>query len=639
MKKIIYIITVIVVTFVSCNKNENNIDETLTKINPEASYAKTEYNLNMRDFAMAVNEVINTNKSFRKLVKEEALKKFDGDYDILLSNIVGKQVSHNDVDNGINTPNKIKANFTVRDLLEDAFYTLKEKNKLQSVKAKQMIKSSNSRQNVSAVQSTLIDELIVQYPDLQISVPFHEEDLEDDNYIPPVVFLPEEYDEKETVYLPAIRDGEIFIQDAQLIPDSAFLVIDRNERLPVTYENVTPPTPLSFSGIINDFGISLSWTMPAETDETNTTGYKIYRKTNNEDYCLIYTNISPYNRSYIDNNINLNNTYYYYIVSYNGYQKSSAIYSNNGQGIVAATRPASVSNFEVSPIAPNTVKFRWYFGDSNNNGQINIYQRAYYTESYVSPFYTKTLPVNGDECTSYNVPAGSQLEYKVERTTPSGTSAPKYDILYMPYRDVSKKSSVYIKRLKHSDVSKIESWRGAPEYVIKGWRVKKDGTNSTVVEEFSTRIDCHAKQGGKNDTWETVNKLVMSDWQPGFDGATWYDKISFYIIELDDDGDLLANVATSAQSAQKILTEWGKTSSSDETNTNGSKVSPSKIAPAVVSAIVVSAVEIVGQIVKWVKNDDDRIGFVYLDYYEKPQKTATIVAEAGGDFTIEFDDK
>lgn len=90
----------------------------------------------------------------------------------------------------------------------------------------------------------------------------------------------------------------------------------------------------------------------------------------------------------------------------------------------------------------------------------------------------------------------------------------------MPYRDVSQKSSVYIKRLKHSDVSQIESWRGAPEYVIKGWRVKKDGTNHTVVEEFSTTIQCHKDQGGEDDTWETINRLVMSDWQPGFDSAT-----------------------------------------------------------------------------------------------------------------------
>ena len=102
--------------------------------------------------------------------------------------------------------------------------------------------------------------------------------------------------------------------------------------------------------------------------------------------------------------------------------------------------------------------------------------------------------MNGDELVMGNIPVGSQMEYRIERTTPMGTSAPDYDLLYMPYRDVSQKSSIYIKRVKHSDVSKIESWRGAPEYLIKGWRVKKDGTNVSVVEEFSTRIDCTSKK-------------------------------------------------------------------------------------------------------------------------------------------------
>lgn len=69
------------------------------------------------------------------------------------------------------------------------------------------------------------------------------------------------------------------------------------------------------------------------------------------------------------------------------------------------------------------------FGDSNNNGELNIYKREYYTEEYTH-FIMSALPVNGDECVKYNVPAGSQLEYKNTRTTPIGTSAPKYDLLF-----------------------------------------------------------------------------------------------------------------------------------------------------------------------------------------------------------------
>ena len=92
MKKILYVFVVALMTmFVSCDKNENVVDDQSTPTNPEELYAKTEYNLDMRDFAMAVNEAINANKSFRKLIKEEAMRKFDGDYDVLLSKVVEKK--------------------------------------------------------------------------------------------------------------------------------------------------------------------------------------------------------------------------------------------------------------------------------------------------------------------------------------------------------------------------------------------------------------------------------------------------------------------------------------------------------------------------------------------------------------------
>lgn len=623
----------IALLLVSCTKNENDVSDPFTKTNPEELYAKTEYNLDMRDFALAVNEAISSNKSFRKLIKEEVNKKFDGDFNVLLTKIVERKVENYQLNtNGIVM--RVAGNVSVRDLLNSSFLKAQEKAK------KKDSHSFSERKKTSAF--SVVDQLTQQYPDLQIAVPFLEEQLEDENYVPPVVFLPEEYDEQTTEYLPAINaDGE-YAQYAKELPDYACIVIDHNERMSYTINDDTPiPTPISLIGVITESGISLSWIMPVETDQSNTSGYKIYRKTDNGDYDLIYTNISPNNRSYIDSNLDFNKIYYYYVVSYNDFKISPPIYCNNGQGIIINTRPASATIFEVNPIGPNSVRFRWNFGDSNNNGELNIYKREYYTEEYTTPFYNSTLPVNGDECVKYNVPAGSQLEYKITRTTPIGTSAPKYDLLFMPYRDVSQKSSVYIKRLKHSDVSQIESWRGAPEYVIKGWRVKKDGTNHTVVEEFSTTIQCHKDQGGEDDTWETINRLVMSDWQPGFDGATWYDKLSFYAIELDDDGSLLDNIATTAKFAEKIYTEWGKTSSGNTGETKVIKSGSSKIAkitPTVIAAIVVSAVEVAGLITKWVKSKDERIGNWDLDYFENPKKTVVIPAEAGGVFTIELSD-
>ena len=121
MKKNLFILSFlsILLIFASCEKNGNEVSNPLAKTNPEDLYAKTEYNLDMRDFAMAVSEAVNTNKSFRKLVKEEAMKMFDGDYDVLLSNIVERQVDTNECNNDINAPNRIVSNSTVRDLFEN----------------------------------------------------------------------------------------------------------------------------------------------------------------------------------------------------------------------------------------------------------------------------------------------------------------------------------------------------------------------------------------------------------------------------------------------------------------------------------------------------------------------------------------
>ena len=72
-----YLLTISVLSllfiFASCEKNDNDFNNSKPK-NPEDLYAKTEYNLDIRDFAMAVNEAINTNKDFRKLIKEEVNK-------------------------------------------------------------------------------------------------------------------------------------------------------------------------------------------------------------------------------------------------------------------------------------------------------------------------------------------------------------------------------------------------------------------------------------------------------------------------------------------------------------------------------------------------------------------------------------
>ncbi|GHV35578.1 hypothetical protein FACS1894178_5450 [Bacteroidia bacterium] len=116
----------IIVALVSCNKKEVSPYETINMVNPETVYLKTDYNLDMCAFALTVNEAISTNVSFRKLIKVEVDKMFDGDFDVLLTSIVDTKVENYELDeNG--TVVRMSGKVLVRDLLNSSFQRIREK--------------------------------------------------------------------------------------------------------------------------------------------------------------------------------------------------------------------------------------------------------------------------------------------------------------------------------------------------------------------------------------------------------------------------------------------------------------------------------------------------------------------------------
>ncbi len=602
--------------FVACEQKQNVLEK--PQIEGEAVYEQTSYNLDMRDFAMAVNEAINSNKTFLNLVRDEINKKFDGDFNVLLSQIADTKVINyaRSEDGSI----FVRGEISVRDLLNSSFDNVVKKTKGDSQLAE--------RQNTPG--TSLVDRLTEKYPDLQIAVPVFPEHLNNDKYIPPVIFIPNEVDDDNySDLLPGFKGDKDFFVHSKISPDSACIIINRNERIVKDIDLYMLNAPKNVTGELCDWGIKIHWqstSLGATLDTYNKIGHRIYRKEKNGQYVKIYENNSPLNLSYIDNNVELNKTYYYYIVAYKGAQESSPAYCNNGAGITVIKRPTAAQKFSVNPEGLNKALVRWTFADTDNNGKVNIYKRKL-GSPYTTPFFSANLPVNGDEYWDYNVPAGTQLEYRIDRTTNTSTSAPQYDVMYMPYRDVSKKSKVYIKGVKYDNVRNIESWwRGAPEYLIKGFRVKKDGTNLTAVEEFGTFIDCKKENGGQNNTWEIVNRLVMSDWQPGFDGATWYDVLSFYVVEKDNTGN---------EDKVELLAKTLKKIYNDASNNGTVK------ANAIPWAVIIAAgLELAVNIPKWIKSEDDKIGSTYLKYYEDPNSTFSISSiEKSGTFSIQFSDK
>lgn len=621
MKKIFLFIVIAAFMSAACTKEVVSVKK--PDVTTEVAFEETEYNLDMRDFAMAVNEAINSNQSFRTLIKEEVNQCFDGDYNVLLSMIVDKKVNNYKVGQD-GQMMMTGGSISVKDLLNSSFENAKKEAVAQGNT------SIATRGNTAGM--SLVDKLIKKYPDLQVAVPFHPEHLDNDNYIPPVVFLPEEYSEDKTEILQAFRNDKKFIINAKLIPDSACIVVDRNERIGIAEAYKNPPdAPASVKGKLTEYGIMLNWTsgvlIPKELILAPS-GYKIYRKENNENFKLLYQNSSFLNSSYIDMNIELNKTYYYYVVAYNETGDSKPVYCNDGEGITVVKRPSVAKSFEVTPAGLNKARIRWNFDDSENNGILKLYKREE-GENYSVPFFTAKLPINGDECIDYNVTPGSRLEYKIERTNAAGTSAPKYDLMYMPYRDVTKKSSVYVKRVKCSDVKKIESWRGAPEYLIKCYRAKKVGSNFVGGEAFTVMIECNRHS---ND-WEYVNKLLTSNWQPGFDGAEWYDVLSFHIVEYDGHALFSKKMNESVSYLAQVILKKFSDDNDKKNKTISNKAFPWK-------EVVLTAIEVAVQIPNWITSEDDVIGYVHLSYFDEPNSTFTIpVACADTDFSVEFSDK
>lgn len=608
MKQNLFTISILSLLFIfaSCEKNDNDVDNSAPK-NPDDLYAKTEYNLDMKDFAMAVNKAVNTNKAFRKLIRKEVDKRFDGDFNVLLKQLVDKKVDNYEA-NGNGAIMRVSGNITVRDLLNSSFQSTQEKQKEGTV-------TSATPKPHRAPEVQLIDYLTEQYPNLQVAVPFLEEQLEDENYIPPVVFLPEEYDEQTTEYLPAIRDDEEYAQSAEIIPDYACIVISQNERIAhIEEENVKPSTPTNLQLSEKAEGVELIWDMPASARSSNTLGYKIYRAVGSGLFdSKPYTTVLGYmNTKFVDQNITNNVTYYYQVAAFNNFQESDL----SGIKSIMPVRPVKAKSFDVEQESLNVVKLHWEFATNEYSGLVNIYKRPF--GSTLNTFVA-SKPVSDDNYTDENVTPGQKIEYKIERIAATGASIPSYDFIYTPYRNMNDYSKVFIRRIKYSDVSKIEScWKGEPEFSIKVLGVT--GTTTTELATLFIRLDDR-----KDDNWTTVDNArgtVTNYWKPG--KTNWFDAYSFYIVEDDGGGD--GNAFNSLENITLAAQKVGKNFITKDTPT-WAKAS-------------LDALDVTGKLFdEWIVQNDDKVGYAYLNYYDNPFTTySTSSTEKSGFLTIQFSD-
>lgn len=237
--------------------------------------------------------------SIRKLIKDEAQKQFDGDYDILIRNF-----------------NEMPVPIGTRDIKVKEFLT----------GTYLQMRSSDTEGMEELLE--MIDNLQSQIPNLQISVPVCCENWNVDEYIPLVTYLPCDYTEDSYIELEAFdNEGNIYTLSAIEEPQNPVIVVSVSERVNNKGEFIydsnrgytsdyftdqtrtSVATPTGFNLLHSTAGaLSLSW------DAISSDGYyEIWRRAEGENTFSLIHEINADENYYKDTGLIYNETYNYRI--------------------------------------------------------------------------------------------------------------------------------------------------------------------------------------------------------------------------------------------------------------------------------------------------------------------------------------
>ncbi len=540
MKKILIksrklVVSIVVLAFFmlfSCQKDEIilnndtlNFSNQLTQQSPFQGVNRM--NKSMESFALLLAKTLN-NKNVRISLKEEAMKKFDGDFDILYQKFANKQLS------------------------EGSFKELLSRND----------------ENSSARGQELLTKIADEIPLLNIAIPINIEKWDTENFRPLVAVRGVDFDDATTKKIRAFdSEGNVHILDATTPPDFPVIVVGLNERLipidkfesnknqkeicpeireapyyasnrfdyflsqdyyakcgPLPPPNLAnpPESPITLNAITTESGIRLTWGMPSSANSANTSGYYVYRQSAAGSFSKISTVNGVYNKAYDDLAIEANASYTYYIKAYYVSESSPA---SNYVTITAPNYPKPVVSFSAEQNSKTEIELHW------SNDPAQFIDKTVLSKHIVGQTsdYTVLKEFNGNDGRYIDnaVTPGKKHKYEIYHVTNTGPSSRKYDFIRVPYRDVSESSPVYIKALKYTNPS-LEKWpAGSPEFYIKIMNVDLINKKAITVQD-KVIVDFPSGFGTWIKTFPFQGKKVIN-WSPGF----WYDMLSFSVVEYD----------------------------------------------------------------------------------------------------------
>ncbi|HET9571351.1 MAG TPA: hypothetical protein VFP20_08105 [Bacteroidales bacterium] len=275
-----------VLLLVACSKDESIELQAITQSEPVADPGVEYKNKMLNEYAKVLAKAVE-HKEFRTLIRNRAVQKFDGDFDVLVGSLEPEMLKASDC--------SVKQ--LMRKVASDDFYL----------------------QNPTDLTTVI--------PNVQVSVPVHCEDWDPSTFVPMVAVLPYDYKEKPGNMITAYDSkGNVHQLSADEEPDFPVLVVGRSERvnehgeLDTAGNLLEAPIKPSFSSIsfasiypeklILTHGFAKSLLLEW-TDVENETGYEVWRMSGTTFQKVMQTSVNDNN--YVDANLIANQKYWYKI--------------------------------------------------------------------------------------------------------------------------------------------------------------------------------------------------------------------------------------------------------------------------------------------------------------------------------------